>query len=546
MSAHWWLGLLLALPACGQPLLHLKARRPGTTLLDRANAAAPKKLNLGRSHLVVQFSRAPEAGQIRELEARGARVLEYVPDDGVLVAGGADLNLDGLGVHWSGTLTTEEKLGALGNLVVGEDGLAIFVLEFYPDVEPAQARSITLLEGLEILEHPDLAARHLLARGTPAQAAAVAGWDEVAYVFPASSDLAQGRPVVACAGAWTEFGSVGQYVARVGHGWDGPGRGAASLGYYFGQLSEKLPTETARSELRRAFQEWARHARLSFTEASGAGGEKTIDVLFGRGSHGDRYPFDGRGRTLAHTFYPAPPNPESLAGDMHFDDDEDWRQGADTDLFSVALHETGHALGLGHSDSPAAVMYPYYRRATALAGEDIGALLELYAARDGASPNPSPPPAPPPTPPSQPPSGADTTPPTVTITSPASANVLTAAAAITLRGSARDNVRVTEVTWSSSAGGSGTATGTANWVIADLPLLVGVNTITVRARDAAGNQGWRTVMVTRRRKIAQTSVPQTQPTSPHERPPSKNRSDLCAPEPAHFTPRAPPSAGTAV
>ena len=42
-----------------------------------------------------------------------------------------------------------------------------------------------------------------------------------------------------------------------------------------------------------------------------------------------------------------PLNPEPIAGDMHFDNDESWRIGANLDVFSVALHETGHALGLG-------------------------------------------------------------------------------------------------------------------------------------------------------------------------------------------------------
>jgi len=53
---------------------------------------------------------------------------------------------------------------------------------------------------------------------------------------------------------------------------------------------------------------------------------------------------------LAHTFYPSPPNPEPIAGDVHLDDDEEWVIGSDlsvrsVDLFSVSLHELGHALG---------------------------------------------------------------------------------------------------------------------------------------------------------------------------------------------------------
>ncbi len=53
------------------------------------------------------------------------------------------------------------------------------------------------------------------------------------------------------------------------------------------------------------------------------------------------------------------------------------------DLYSVTLHELGHALGLGHSDVPGAVMYPYYRRLTALTTEDIGAIQDLYASSRG-------------------------------------------------------------------------------------------------------------------------------------------------------------------
>ncbi len=64
--------------------------------------------------------------------------------------------------------------------------------------------------------------------------------------------------------------------------------------------------------------------------------------------------------------------------------DESWQLGADVDVFSIALHEAGHALGLGHSDNPNAVMYPYYRMHSALDAEDIAAIRKLYAAQDAA------------------------------------------------------------------------------------------------------------------------------------------------------------------
>jgi hypothetical protein len=40
------------------------------------------------------------------------------------------------------------------------------------------------------------------------------------------------------------------------------------------------------------------------------------------------------------------------------------------------------------------------------------------------------------------------------------------------------------------------ATGTTAWSAA-IPLLVGNNSVTVRAMDAAGNVGWRSVVITR-------------------------------------------------
>ena len=91
----------------------------------------------------------------------------------------------------------------------------------------------------------------------------------------------------------------------------------------------------------------------------------------------------------------------------------------------------------------------------------------------------------------------DTVAPLVKITSPAATSVLTSAASIKLTGTASDNIGVVSVTWTTSTSKSGTAIGTTNWT-ADVPLLVGTNSIVVRASDLAGNTGWRSVTVTRR------------------------------------------------
>lgn len=546
---------------------------------------------------------------MRELARRGATVTDYVPDSGLVVSADQATSFDGLDLAQVAFLHPGDKISPLladspappGDAApVSAWPPAALIVEFHRDVDANDARALIRDNGLEIREHLGLLPNHLLVEGTAADAARLADWDEVAYVFPASGELLGGLPVLACGGPMTLYGPVGQAVERVGEGWDGPGQGAAQLGYFLGTLASRLPRLEAQVEILRALAEWSKAVRVTFAPVAGAAAPRTVAILFAAGSHGDPFPFDGRGRVLAHTFYPAPTNPEPIAGDMHFDDDENWGIGQDIDLFTVTLHEAGHALGLGHSDRPGTVMYPYYRRASALTADDIAAIRELYATASADPPEktPEPPsepadPTPPPSPPPQPkpavppvltitspapgpayvspqaaivlsgtavhPDGiarvswsssrggagaaagtrvwmagpvplqpgtnvititalsiggtqasrslsvsysprADTVAPSLTLLSPAVTTVLTYDAAITIRGAATDNVGVVAVTWTDSLGVTGVARGTTLWIAADIPLRQGINVLTLRARDAAGNVGWRSLTVTRKRR----------------------------------------------
>lgn len=91
--------------------------------------------------------------------------------------------------------------------------------------------------------------------------------------------------------------------------------------------------------------------------------------------------------------------------------------------------------------------------------------------------------------------------PLVSIQSPTSSGAYsTEAASVTVAGTATDNVKVTRVDWRSSTGASGMAqlatTGTG-WSAANVPLQPGLNTLTVTARDAAGNSSAAQLAVTR-------------------------------------------------
>lgn len=519
MNPRFLLGFILILPAIAAEgaAPRFKSARAGSIEYLPHRAYQLRRLDPSRVHVLVQLERSAGERSRRRLAQSGVRFLRPIPGGGWVVSAPAGADLAAMGCRRAAMFAPEEKFS---RWLSWRGASEYFLVEFHPDVDRGEAESVVTREGATLVANPDLRHDHLLVRASREQAERLAEWDEVAYIFPASWELRQGIPVVACTGALTDAGPVGQYILTVGDGWDGPGRGRADLTYTFERLTERLPPEDVVREIWRAIGEWARYIDLRLAPGPNPRAPRNLNFLFTRADHGDGYPFDGPGRNLAHTFYPAPPNPEPIAGDVHLDDDESWRAGAHVDLFSVVLHELGHALGLGHADDPTAVMYPYYRQVTGLAELDIASIRLLYApARQEEAPapdlpgpgNPVPPPETPvpkpetPVPAPEPPPSPkpdvpaeDRVAPSLAITSPASTTAVTSESQIVLRGTARDNVGVVRITWTSSSSGSGAAEGTSHWRTPPIPLLVGTNTITIRAYDAAGNVAWRSVVITRR------------------------------------------------
>ncbi|PIN24934.1 Matrilysin [Handroanthus impetiginosus] len=161
--------------------------------------------------------------------------------------------------------------------------------------------------------------------------------------------------------------------------------GKTQLTYAF--LPENQLSDVVRSVFSRAFERWSEVMPLTFTETTSYNGAD-IKIGFFRGDHGDGEPFDGVLKTLAHAFSPP-------SGWFHLDGDENWVIDGDflngsplsaVDLESVAVHEIGHVLGLGHSSIEEAIMYPSISSGTRkveLTNDDIIGIQELY----GSNPN---------------------------------------------------------------------------------------------------------------------------------------------------------------
>ncbi|XP_027362804.1 metalloendoproteinase 2-MMP-like [Abrus precatorius] len=145
--------------------------------------------------------------------------------------------------------------------------------------------------------------------------------------------------------------------------------------------------DVAKGVFATAFDRWSEVTTISFRETTSYE-EADIKIGFYSGDHGDGEPFDGVLGTLAHAFSPTD-------GRFHLDKAEDWVVTGDVteaalsnavDLESVAVHEIGHLLGLGHSSVEEAIMYPSIAsrtRKVELANDDIEGIQQLY----GSNPN---------------------------------------------------------------------------------------------------------------------------------------------------------------
>jgi hypothetical protein len=144
------------------------------------------------------------------------------------------------------------------------------------------------------------------------------------------------------------------------------------------------------TQISAAFDAWAAVANLRFIQGVDNGlpvnalTGTSVDIRIG----GEDMGLDA----LAHSFFP-PVYGNSVAGDIHFNKNYQWKTTIDGSgywIFSVALHEIGHALGLDHTDFPDTIMYPLYTEDfTGPQAGDIAGIRTLYGARIAAVPIPA-------------------------------------------------------------------------------------------------------------------------------------------------------------
>ncbi|CAF1191288.1 unnamed protein product, partial [Didymodactylos carnosus] len=153
------------------------------------------------------------------------------------------------------------------------------------------------------------------------------------------------------------------------------------LKWTIGSISSRISDKQTEQIIHEAFNAWTKYIPLNIEKVC-RNCKADIVFDFAHGDHDDGSPFDGPGHTLAHAFFPED-------GRIHFDAQEQWTEKFDGDgynLFLIAVHEIGHALGLGHdTHDKNSIMYPSYQfmeKHIILPDKDRRSIINAYGSRN--------------------------------------------------------------------------------------------------------------------------------------------------------------------
>ena len=126
-----------------------------------------------------------------------------------------------------------------------------------------------------------------------------------------------------------------------------------------------------------AFDRWASVANLSFTQVDDQAGDI---ILAGEYIWSSEIAHAAIGRSFSENEGEA--FSQISWSEVHFSEAVYWSTGASFgyDFLTVATHEIGHALGLGHSEVAGALMYADYQGINTLQADDIAGIQYLYGA----------------------------------------------------------------------------------------------------------------------------------------------------------------------
>jgi hypothetical protein len=146
-----------------------------------------------------------------------------------------------------------------------------------------------------------------------------------------------------------------------------------------------IPAAVWQGEILRAFQTWAANANINIGVVAdggqplGAPGSPQGDARFGD-VRVAAVPLAPGAAALAAPFELTA---GTRSGDVWFNSSLPFSVGgaAGNDIFTVALHEAGHVLGVPESNDPTSAMFDQARTRTGLNASDVAAIVSLYGAR---------------------------------------------------------------------------------------------------------------------------------------------------------------------